>query len=113
MHIQKPEWGDYHVRLRVKPDVGDLNLNVVRISDDGRATVSNEPAQRDREMEEAWCAGHRELLERLEARGIASRQTRALAPGELPVQTVKPDAIQQPDRARRRQASPQRQQREL
>ncbi len=57
--------------------------------------------------------GHRELLERLEARGIASRQTRALAPGELPVQTVKPDAIQQPDRARRRQASPQRQQREL
>lgn len=111
-HIQKPEWGDYHVRLRVKPEVGDLNLNVVRVGDDGRA-ASREQAQRDREMEETWCAAHRELLERLEARGIASRQTRALAPGALPVQTVQPDAIEQPGRTRRRQTGLHRRQREL
>jgi hypothetical protein len=104
-HIQKPEWGDYYVRLKVKPDVGDLNLNVVRVGENDRAAVSNEQARRDREMEEQWCTAHRELLERLEARGIASRQTRALAPGELPVQTVQPEVIQQPGRARRRQAS--------
>lgn len=103
-HIQKPEWGDYYVRLRVKPEAGDLNLNVVRAGENSRA-ISREQAQRDREMEENWCAAHRELLQRLEARGIASRQTRALAPGELPVQTVQPEVIQQPGRARRRQAS--------
>jgi hypothetical protein len=101
-HIQKPEWGDYYVRLRVKPDVGNLNLNVVRVGGDDYAAVSNEQARRDREMEEQWCAAHRTLLERMEARGIASRQTRALAPGALPVQTVQPDAIQQPGRMRRR-----------
>lgn len=112
-HIQKPEWGDYYVRLRVKPEVGDLNLNVVRVGGDDRAAVSNEQARRDREMEEQWCAAHRALLERLEARGIASRQTRALAPGALPVQTVQPDAIQQPGRSQRRQTGLHRRQREL
>ena len=111
-HIQKPEWGDYYVRLRVKPEVGDLNLNVVRVGDDDRAAVSNEQARRDRE-EEQWCTAHRTLLDRLEARGIASRQTRALAPGALPVQTVQQDAIQQPGRSQRRQTGLHRRQREL
>lgn len=112
-HVQKPEWGDYYVRLRVKPETGDLNLNVVRVSDDGRAAVSNEQARRDQEMEESWCAAHRELLQRLEQRGIASQPTRALAPGELPVPTVQPDAIRQPGRTRRRQPGLHRRQREL
>lgn len=104
-HIQKPDWGDYYVRLRVKPDIGDLNLNVVRISGDGRATVSNEQAQRDREMEESWCAAHEELLRRLREHGIASQQTRALAPGEWSVPTVQPGTVQQPVRIGRRQTS--------
>ena len=112
-HIQKPEWGDYYVRLRVKPEVGDLNLNVVRVSEDDRAAASNEQARRDREMEESWCAAHRELLQRLVERGIASQPTRALAPGELPVPTVQPDAIRQPGRIRRRQPGLHRRQREL
>ncbi len=112
-HIQKPEWGDYYVRLRVKPDASDLNLNVVRVGDDGRAAVSNEQARRDREMEERWCAAHEELLRRLRERGIASRQTRALAPGELPVPTVRPGTVQQPVRIWRRQTSLNRQRREL
>ncbi|MDG4551474.1 MAG: hypothetical protein P9F19_18650 [Candidatus Contendobacter sp.] len=110
-HIRKPDWGDYHVRLRVKPDIGDLNLNVVRISDDGRATVSNEQVQRDREMEESWCAAHEELLRRLREHGIANQQTRALAPGEVPVQTVKP-GTEQLGRIWRRQTSLHRQRRE-
>ncbi len=98
-HIQQPDWGDYYVRLRVKPDAGDLNLNVVRVSED-RAAPSNEQAQRDREMEEHWCAAHRELLHQLEQRGIASQPLRAHAPGELPVQCVQPDAVQHARRAR-------------
>ncbi len=110
-HIQQPDWGDYYVRLRVKPDAGDLNLNVVRVSADRAA--SNEQARRDREMEEQWCAAHRELLQRLEEHGIASRQTRALAAGELPVQTVQPDTIQQPGRTRHHRRDLHRRQREL
>ena len=92
-HIQQPDWGDYYVRLRVKPDAGDLNLNVVRVSAD-RAAPSNEQARRDREMEEHWCAAHRELLHQLEQRGIASQALRAHAPGELAVQCVQPDTVQ-------------------
>ena len=98
-HIQQPDWGDYYVRLRVKPDAGDLNLNVVRVSAD-RTTPSNEQARRDREMEEHWCAAHRELLHQLGQRGIASQPLRAHAPGELPVQCVQPDAVQHARRAR-------------
>ncbi|MCC6136635.1 MAG: hypothetical protein IT491_14925 [Gammaproteobacteria bacterium] len=41
----------------------------MRVSAD-RAAPSNEPAQRDREMEERWCAAHRELLRQLEQRGM-------------------------------------------
>jgi hypothetical protein len=78
-HIQQPDWGDYYVRLRVKPDAGDLNLNVVRVSAD-RAAPSNEQARRDREMEEQWCAAHRELLHQLEQRGIANQPLIPLSP---------------------------------
>ena len=74
-HIQQPDWGDYYVRLWVKPEAGDLNLNVVRVSAD-RTAPSNEQARRDRDMEEHWCAAHRELLHRLEQRGIASQPLR-------------------------------------
>lgn len=97
-HIQQPDWGDYYVRLRVKPEVGDLNLNVVRVSDE--PVPSNEQARRDREMEAQWCAAHRELLQRLEEQGIASQSLRAHAPGELPIQCVQPEAVQRPNRAR-------------
>jgi hypothetical protein len=98
-HIQQPDWGDYYVRLRVQPEAGDLNLNVVRVSE-ARAAVSNEQVRRDREMEEQWCAAHRELLQRLAEQGIASQPLRAHAPGELPVQCVRPDTVQRPSRAR-------------
>ncbi|MCB1765315.1 MAG: hypothetical protein KDJ22_04515 [Candidatus Competibacteraceae bacterium] len=103
-HIQQPDWGDYYVRLRVKPEAGDLNLNVVRVSED-RATASNEQARRDQEMEAAWCAAHQELLQRLEEQGIASQPLRAHAPGELPVPCVQPDAVQRPSRVQRRQTA--------
>ena len=111
-HIQQPGWGDYYVRLRVKPEAGDLNLNVVRVSEE-RAAASNEQARRDREMEEAWCAAHGELLERLAGRGIASESLRAQAPGALPVPCVQPESVQRPSRARVRQTAGRLRQREL
>jgi len=100
--LQQPDWGDYYVRLRVKPEVGDLNLNVALVSED-RAAPSNEQARRDREMEETWCAAHQESLKHLAKRGIASESLRAHASGELPVQCVQPEAVQRPRRARLRQ----------
>lgn len=111
-HIQQPDWGDYYVRLRVKPDAGDLNLNVVRVSAD-RAVPSNEQVRRDREMEEQWCAAHRELLHRLEQRGIASQPLRTHAPGELAVQCVPPDAAQHANRAQIRRMGGRLRQREF
>lgn len=91
-HIHQPDWGDYRVRMRVKPEVGDLNFNVVRVSTDHGAG-STEQAQRDRAMEESWCEAHEELLRRLQERGIASQRTRALAPGAWPVPIVKLEAV--------------------
>jgi hypothetical protein len=111
-HIQQPDWGDYYVRLRVKPEAGDLNLNVVRVSEE-RASTSNEQARRDQEMEGTWCAAHRELLQRLAEQGIASQSLRAHAPGELPVPCVQPDAVQRPSRVQRRPTAGRRRQREL
>ena len=111
-HIQQPGWGDYYVRLRVKPEAGDLNLNVVRVSEN-RTAPSNEQARRDREMEEEWCAAHGELLERLAGRGIASESLRAHASGELPVPCVQPEAVQRPSRVRGRQSTQRLRQREL
>ncbi len=111
-HIQQPDWGDYYVRLRVKPEVGDLNLNVVRVSED-RAAASQEQARRDREMEEHWCAAHRELLQRLAVRGIVNQPLRAHAPGELPMQCIQPEAVQRPNRARGRQTAGRLRQRKL
>jgi hypothetical protein len=109
-HIQQPDWGDYYVRLRVKPEAGDLNLNVVRVSEEC-AAASNEQARRDQEMEATWCAAHQELLQRLAEQGIASQSLRAHAPGEFPVQCVQPDAVQRP-RMQRRPTAGRRRQRE-
>ncbi|MFZ1830357.1 MAG: hypothetical protein WAW42_16690, partial [Candidatus Competibacteraceae bacterium] len=111
-HIQQPDWGDYYVRLRVKPEAGDLNLNVVRVSEE-HASTSNEQARRDQEMEATWCAAHRELLQRLAEQGIASQSLRAHAPGEFPVQCIQPDAVQRPSRVQRRPTAGRLRQREL
>lgn len=91
-HFQRAEWGDYFVRMRVDPANSSINFNMVRTTTDSGPP---DPAQRrrDEEMEAAWCAGLPKILAELAARGINTSKVRALDPGAVPVQIVKPDVI--------------------
>jgi len=90
-HFQRAEWGDYYVRMRVDPAAGSINVNMVRVDEQAAADAATR--RRDEEMESAWCAGLPKLLEELSARGVDVRKVRAVDPGALPVQLVKPEAV--------------------
>jgi hypothetical protein len=91
-HFQRAQWGDYYVRMRVDPMTSNINFNMVRTTTDSGPP---DPAQarRDEAMEAAWCAGLPKILAELAARGINTSKLRALDPGAVPVQMVKPDTI--------------------
>lgn len=91
-HFQRPEWGDYFVRLRIDPKRGAMNFNVVRAG-----AVGEDRRQEDMLAEERWCAAHPKLFETLKARGIPITVTRMLQASEAPVQMV--DATTLPARA--------------
>lgn len=99
-HFQRAEWGDYFVRLRVDPATRAINLNMIRTAESA-APAEGSQRRRDEEMENAWCGELPRLLEELKARGIDARRLRALDPGALPVQIVKPQAVSEQLRARR------------
>lgn len=91
-HFQRPEWGDYFIRLRIDPRREAMNFNVVR------AGSAGEDRQReDMLAEERWCSEFPKLFETLKARGIPIAVTRLLQAGEAPVQVV--DAASLPARA--------------
>lgn len=91
-HFQRPEWGDYFIRLRIDPRREAMNFNVVR------AGSAGEDRQReDMLAEERWCGEFPKLFETLKARGIPIEVTRLLQAGEAPVQVV--DAASLPARA--------------
>lgn len=100
-HFQRPEWGDYFVRLRIDPQRKAMNFNVVRAG-----TAGEDRRHEDMLAEERWCAAHPKLFETLKARGIPITVTRLLQAGEAPVQVV--DAATLPARAaeERRHATP-------
>jgi len=87
VYFQGSGWNDYFMRLRVSPNRKGLHFNMVR---SGEATAS---AERDREMEQQWCAGYSKLLEALVARGIDVSPTRSAEAGEYAVETVRPEAL--------------------
>lgn len=89
-HFQRHEWGDYFVRLRIDPQRGMMNFNVVRAR-----TANSDRHQEDRMAEERWCADFPHLFETLKARGIPIQVTRLLQAGEAPVQIV--DAASLPE----------------
>lgn len=90
-HFQRPEWGDYFVRLRIDPKRNAMNFNVVRAG-----TVGEDRKQEDMLAEERWCAAFPKLFDTLKARGIPITVTRLLQAGEAPVQVV--DAASLPER---------------
>jgi hypothetical protein len=91
-HFQRPEWGDYFVRLRIDPARKTMNFNVVRAG-----TAGEDRKHEDMLAEERWCAAHPKLFDTLKARGLAINVTRMLQAGEAPVQVV--DAATLPVRA--------------
>ncbi|MCP9488008.1 MAG: hypothetical protein MSC30_19390 [Gaiellaceae bacterium MAG52_C11] len=76
-------WRGYAVRIRSDPSSSSLGFNVVRgAGDSGRQRA------RDREVEQSWCADFRQLLDRLDARGVPARLTRQTPAGDVPVLVV-------------------------
>jgi len=104
-HLNKAEWGDYYVRLRVDPREHTVNFNMVREREGGEA---GDRRAADQAAENSWCDGLPQLLKTLEARGLPMKLQRHLAAGAMPVQVVEPGAI--PDalkaRADRTEAAP-------
>jgi len=90
-HFQRPEWGDYHIRLRIDPKRAAMNFNVVRAG-----TTGEDRKHEDMLAEERWCSEFPKLFETLKARGIPISVTRLLQAGEAPVQVV--DAASLPQR---------------
>ncbi len=82
-HFQRPEWGDYFVRLRIDPQRSAMNFNVVRAG-----TAGEDRRHEDMLAEERWCSEFPRLFETLKARGIPINVTRLLQAGEAPVQVV-------------------------
>lgn len=82
-HFQRPEWGDYFIRLRLDPRRNAMNFNVVR-----SGTVGADRQREDMLAEERWCSEFPRLFETLKARGIPIAVTRLLQAGEAPVQVV-------------------------
>jgi hypothetical protein len=82
-HFQRPDWGDYFIRLRIDPKRQAMNFNVVRTG-----TTGEDRAREDMLAEERWCSEFPRLFETLKARGIPINVTRLLQAGEAPVQVV-------------------------
>jgi hypothetical protein len=91
-HFQRPDWGDYFIRLRVDPKRNAMNFNVVRAG-----TTGEDRKVEDMLAEERWCSEFPKLFETLKARGIPITVTRLLQAGEAPVQVV--DAASLPEHA--------------
>ena len=104
-HVNKAEWGDYYVRLRVDPREHTVNFNMVREREAGEA---GDRRAADQAAENSWCDGMPKLLQTLQARGLPMKLQRHLAAGAMPVQVVEPGAI--PDalkaKAERTEAAP-------
>ena len=91
-HFQQPDWGDYFMRMRVNPEEGFLNFNMVRAQENGSHQTRDQRV-RDVEMEREWCPDHDRLLAGLQARGLGTTSVRRLPPGAVPIQVVPVESI--------------------
>jgi hypothetical protein len=92
-HFQRPDWGDYFIRLRIDPKRKAMNFNVVRAG-----TAGEDRQREDMLAEERWCGEFPKLFETLKARGIPIEVTRLLQAGEAPVQVVDAATLPRIDR---------------
>ena len=92
IHLHRPEWKEYYVRMRVNIEEQFMNFNLVRAADDAQLDTSDQRV-RDTEKETEWCSKYRVLRRTFEERGIGTRDIRLRPPGEVAVQKVAPKAI--------------------
>jgi hypothetical protein len=91
VHVQRPDWGEYFLAMKVDAQDSFMNFRLVRATND---TADPQERQRlDREREAQWCGEYPKLIRALQAKGIHTRNLRALPPGTMPVQRVAADAI--------------------
>jgi hypothetical protein len=84
VHFRRQGWDDYMVRMRVDPQAGTANFNVIRAVE----SASNERSVLDHIAEDRWCAEFPALLQALDVRGVHLNVSRRLQAGELPVQLI-------------------------
>lgn len=82
VHFQKAEWGEYFVRLRVRPESQELNFNVVKTTHDPSTHAS------DLEAETRWCGDLPNLMATLEQKGIRTELFRQHKAGSVPMQSI-------------------------
>lgn len=95
--VSRPEDPEYAVQMQVDASKGLIDLAVVRVSENGKASVS-ERSLRDKSAEERWCADHGKLRAAIRARGVNGRLIKHEPPGAKPVAAAKT----KPSRAPRR-----------
>ena len=78
----RSDWGPYAVRIRLD-DPDGINLHVVRDEASAASSAENQ-RQRDREVEESWCADLGAVQARLAERGVDLDLVERTAPGVSP-----------------------------
>jgi hypothetical protein len=113
VHFQRADWGEYFVRLRVRPDKQEVNFNVIR------TVVEDQQSEPDRstldaEAEAVWCKEFNALLTDLQRRGIEAEISRQVKPGEVHVQTAAAEDVDiSGSTSRKRRSKPRAQQRRI
>lgn len=87
--IRKPGESDYAVEIVSDPSLSLMQTTMVRYADSPELT--EQQRLRDCEREEAWCADHARLRERLAQQGLATQFKLKLPSGAHPVKVVQQD----------------------
>lgn len=87
--VRKPGEADYAVEVVANNDLSMLQTAMVRYSDSEEMT--EQQRLRDHEREEAWCADHARIREKMAARGLSAKFKMQMPAGSHPVRVVKRD----------------------
>lgn len=87
VYCEKPGWRGYSVCVRVSPERGQLDFNVVRFAQAEEPAARKDPV-RDLAIEESWCGDFDRVVATLERDGIKCANMRRSPPGSVPVPVV-------------------------
>ena len=98
-HFQRPEWGNYAIRLRVEPQADRMAFNMIRFGEE--ATTASKQDIRDVEVEAAWCAEFPTLTEAFAQEGIELNIHHQAEAGDRSLDVASPDELRLPASRRR------------